>query len=226
MRQIPDQVAAKWSEGIHSLVNAVLDGTLENYMIVTTSENRSFRLFVSRIMNYYSGETEIHIYIILMVSTTFGNQITARLAKAIDVGLKFRSLMLEKESKFQPDDLEFPTIDIKRLKPLILQMLSQLDLILRDSRSANLDDPKLLRLIWGTDAVTDIQIMMKDWGECFQNLSNTAHKVLETNEESFLPAKREFIDSLRRFDDTTADMNRRYTAGVLTALEHIVRDNN
>jgi TIR domain len=222
MRKIPDQLAAKWSEGIHALVLAVIEGNLENYMVVTTRENQSFRLFVSRIVTYYSGKTEIHIYILLMINPNYGNQITGRLATAIGIGLRFRFLMLEKDSKFQPDELEFPTMDGERLKPIILELLWQLDWILRDSKVANLEDPKLLKIIWGNDCANDIQTMMKRWKECFGKLCDTAHKVLDANEESFDRAKSEFIASLRQFVESTIVMNRDFTAGVLNALSRIV----
>jgi hypothetical protein len=222
MKKIPGQLAGRWSEGIHALVLAVIEGNLENYMVVTTRENQAFRLFVSRIMTYYSGKTEIHIYIVLMISSSYGNQITSRLAKAIDVGLRFRFLMLEKDSKFHLDYLAFPTMDIEQLKPRVLELLWQLELILRDARVAELADPTLLKIVWGQDAAPEIQKMMQEWNECFGKFSNTAHKLIEAKEESFNVAKGEFILSLRQLVENTRTMNRDFTTGVLNALTHFV----
>ena len=57
-----------------------------------------------------SGQTEIHIYIVEMITKTYGGEETTRLLQAISAGLKFRFLVLEKKSPFTCENLSYPTV--------------------------------------------------------------------------------------------------------------------
>ncbi len=223
VNRMPKETAAKWTLGIRGLVSAVIDKAGENYMVVTgRGDKRAFRLFVSKIITYVSNKTEIHIYFIEIRTPSYGDEITSRLSKGIDVGLRFRFLILEKGSKFRPEYLGFPTNDFVRLKPLITEMLGQMDLILKDAKNADLEDPQLLKLIYGQDSNEKVQQMMDTWKVAFAKLTSTAHDVLACDIDQFDGKKADFIKALYSFCESTMAMNVDYTSGVMKALADII----
>ena len=144
-----------WTAGIRALVTDALQARGENYHVVaTTRGDKAFRLFVSRIVTYVSKKTEIHIYIVEMVVRHYGDPLTSRLLSGISVGLQFRFLFLEPRSKFRPEIFDYPmSVDEKKemdvWKAAVTEMLSQLDLLLRDAQDEHLMDADLLGKIWG-----------------------------------------------------------------------------
>jgi hypothetical protein len=77
-----------WREGIRLLVSSVLQGSGDNYMVISTMQKDiAYRLFVSRVVTYVSRQTEIHIYIVEIKSREYGDKETTQLLKAVSVGL-------------------------------------------------------------------------------------------------------------------------------------------
>lgn len=112
----PAELAAAWSEGIKVMVAAALKRDYDdNYHVVSSLRgDKAFRLFVSRVVTYYSGSVEIHIYVVEMKIKDYGDQSTTRLLKAISAGLRFRFLILEKQSPFTVANLEYQTVKMKQ----------------------------------------------------------------------------------------------------------------
>lgn len=102
-----------WREGIRLLVSSVLQGSGDNYMVISTiQKDVAYRLFVSRVVTYVSKQTEIHIYIVEIKSREYGDKETTQLLKAVSVGLRFRFLVFEQDSEFTPQNLGFPTMTL------------------------------------------------------------------------------------------------------------------
>jgi hypothetical protein len=86
-RMDPTAVGA-WRESIRLLVSSVLQGSGDNYMVISTiQKDVAYRLFVSRVVTYVSRQTEIHIYIVEIKSREYGDKETTQLLKAVSVGL-------------------------------------------------------------------------------------------------------------------------------------------
>ena len=83
----PTAVGA-WRESIRLLVSSVLQGSGDNYIVISTiQKDVAYRLFVSRVVTYVSRQTEIHIYIVEIKSREYGDKETTQLLKAVSVGL-------------------------------------------------------------------------------------------------------------------------------------------
>jgi TIR domain len=148
--KMPSELRANCTAGVQQLATMVLKGGGDNYHVVTTvPRDKSFRLFVSKVVTYVSQKTEIHIYVVQMRTRDYGDPESTRLLKAISVGLRFRSLVLEEQSPFRPDKLGHPVVTPADLKTKVSEMMGQLDLILREANEADLSDPAFLILIWG-----------------------------------------------------------------------------
>ena len=201
--KIPPEVRANCMAGVQQLATTVLKGGGDNYHVVTTvPRDKSFRLFVSKVVTYFSQKTEIHIYIVQMRTKDYGDPESTRLLKAISVGLRFRSLVLEEQSPFRPEKLGHPIVTAPDLKTKISEMLGQMDLILREANEADLSDPAFLIAIWGRGQEKKVQDMIDVWEVTRIRLYASADDVLMAAEDvSFRQKKGKFIEALQYFCD-------------------------
>jgi hypothetical protein len=222
--RIPSELRANCVAGIQQLATTVLKGGGDNYHVVTTvPRDKSFRLFVSKVVTYVSQKTEIHIYVVQMRTKEYGDPESTRLLKSISVGLRFRSLVLEEESPFRPEKLGHPVVTAADLKAKVSEMLGQMDLILRECVEADLSDPALLILIWGKGQEKKVQDMLDLWEMTRKRLYTTADEVLSSgDDESFRRKRENFIKALQAFGEDIETMNREFTSRVLTLLRDYV----
>ncbi len=211
-----------WRESIRLLVSSVLQGSGDNYMVISTiQKDVAYRLFVSRVVTYVSKQTEIHIYVVEIKSREYGDKETTQLLKAVSVGLRFRFLVLEQDSEFTPQNLGFPIMTLDVLKPKITELLSQMNFILRDANQAGLQNPQIVRKIWAGNGAK-VQDMMVIWERARGDLYLTADQVLHATDADFAEKKAAFIGSLTKFCEETETMNREFTAKVMHLLAETI----
>jgi TIR domain-containing protein len=218
----PSELASAWNEGIRHLALAALKGDYgDNYHVVSSPKrDKAFRMFVSRVVKYYSGQTEIHIYIVEMITRSYGDEETTRLLQAVSVGLKFRFLVLEKESPFTCENLSYPTVT---MRSMITEFLSQMDLILKESRDARLEDPLLLKRIFGAAGPIVVQKNMDTWKDASSQLYTAAHTLLQASDPDAATVKTDFLKHLSHFVECTKAMNQEFTTKALDALAEEIR---
>jgi hypothetical protein len=222
---VPSELQTSVLSGIRMLTAQVLKGTGENYHVVTSvRRDKAFRLFVSKVVTYVSQKTEIHVYIVQMRTKEYGDPLTSRLLKAISAGLRFRFLLLEEQSEFRPEKLGHPIVSATDLKAKIVEMLGQIDLILRDAVDADLEEAEILILIWGRGQEAKVQAMMEVWEKSRQALYAAADAILNSTDESaFRSEKQDFINALTTFCANVEEMNREFTSRVLWLLAEQVK---
>jgi hypothetical protein len=222
--KMPSDMSGTWAEGIKALVAGTLHNSAENYHVVSTTKgDEAFRLFVSKIVTYVSKRTEIHIYIVKMVLRHYGDRLTSRLLSAVSIGLQFRFLFLEDSSKFRPARFDFPmAIDVAKevdaWKSTITELMSQMDLILREAQDQHLMDTDLLDRIWGSDAGPRVQQMMGKWDIARAKLYSAAQQLLASSASDFVSGKEPFKIALRELCAETDNMNREYTLRALRSI--------
>jgi hypothetical protein len=222
--KIPAELRANCVAGIQQLATTVLKGAGDNYHVVTTvPRDKSFRMFVSKVVTYVSQKTEIHIYVVQMRTKDYGDPQSTRLLKSISVGLRFRSLVLEDQSQFRPETLGHPVVTAGDLKAKVSEMLSQMDLILREAVEADLSDPAFLILIWGKKQEKKVQDMIDVWESTRKQLYAAADEVLSaSDDENFRRKKENFVKALQAFAGDIETMNREFTSRILTLLRDYV----
>ena len=222
--KIPAELRANCIAGIQQLATTVLKGGGDNYHVVTTiPRDKSFRMFVSKVVTYVSQKTEIHIYVVQMRTRDYGDPQSTRLLKAISVGLRFRSLVLEDQSQFRPEKLGHPVVTAADLKAKVSEMLGQMDLILREAVEADLSDPAFLILIWGKKQEKKVQDMIDVWEKTRRQLYAAADEVLSaSDDDNFRRKKENFVKALQAFGGEIETMNRDYTSRILTLLRDYV----
>jgi TIR domain len=213
----PTEISTQWKEGIRTLVSPALSGVLaDNYYYVSTSSARAYRLFVSLIRTYYSGQKEIHIYIVELPPRK--DSMTTKLVHAVSIGCKYRSLFLEKNSKFSPKSAMFwLTSDVFRSS--IKEMWRELQQVLAEARQDRLDDPDVLRKIYGDAGHTDLDELAVVWRRAENDLNKIAHDALAADDAGIMAMKPAFMKGLAEFCAMTEQMNREFTAKALQALE-------
>jgi TIR domain len=221
--KIPVELRNNFTIGISQLTAAVLKSGGDNYHVVTTSRrDKSFRLFVSKVITYVSQKTDIDIYMVEIKTKEYGDPQTTRLLKAISAGLRFRFLVLEEQSEFRPEKLGHPIVTESELKAKVSEMMGQIDLILKDAADANLYDPEMLILIWGAGQEQKVGDMMKVWERTIGKLSNAAQELL-SGKGQFDQTKDAFIEALKSFCKDVQEMNREFTSRVLALLSERVK---
>jgi hypothetical protein len=224
VKKIPEDSRGTWVEGIRSLVASALQGSNENYHVVSTPKGDiAFRLFVSQIVTFVSKKTEIHVYIVQMIVRHYGDALTSRLLSAISVGLQFRFLFLEDKSKFRPATFNFPlSMDVSKeadaWKSAVTELLVQMDLVLREARDQHLMDTDLLDKIYGSDGGPRVQELMGIWEAARVKLYAAAQQVLTSSASEFASRQAGFREALKDLCEKTKIMNRDYTLRALQAI--------
>jgi hypothetical protein len=217
----PAELATQWEEGIRSLVSDALTGIpVENYAFVRSSElGPAYRLFVSLVRTYYSEQREIHIYIVEVAPTQeYGDTATTKLAKAVDLGLRYRSLFLEGiTSPFSPQKLSWSTSK-EQLRSIVKNMWRELQHLLAEARQSHLDDPELLVAIYGPEGHKHVDDLTALWFVAEDGLSKLTHEVMAAPDEKIMAMKPAVMASLKEFCDRTEQMNQEFTASALRAL--------
>jgi hypothetical protein len=219
-----EKIAANWHDIIRSVVLAARRGDFrENRrLIASPDKSRFFRIFVARSVLYYSGVNEIHIWAVEVKSRSFGDPGTTMLLKAISVGLQYRFMFLERNSEFSPGAFSLTMLDGLREK--ISDLIQELDFLLWMSKDAGLSEPESLLKIYG-HALAPGELDQKAalWEQSRADLYSAAYAVLKAlNNQELAARKAEFVDVLKRFCESTREMNRDYTARTLHAVENLV----
>ena len=222
--KMPADMGGTWAEGIKALIAGTLHSAEDNYHVVSnTKGDKAYRLFVSRIVTFVSQKTEIHIYIVKMVIRHYGSPLTSRLLSAVSIGLQFRFLFLEADSEFRPATFEFPMAvdsskELEAWKSKILELMSQLDLILREAQDQHLMDSELLDKIWGHGGGPLVQQMMGVWEVARAKLYTCGQEILLSGAADFESKKEPFREALRDLCAKTEVMNREYTLRAVNSI--------
>ena len=218
--RVPAALRSSTALAIQQLVAAVITESGDNYHVITTARrDKSYRLFVSKVVTYVSQKTEIHIYLVQVKIKEYGDPLTTRLLKAVSAGLQFRFLLLEDMSQFSPKLLSHPATKPPDLKAKIVEMLAQIDTIMREVAEANLNDPEFLIVIYGENQHGKVERMMRLFEEVREKLNVSAEDILSSRtEEECVTKKPAFIAALTHFCSNVEGMNRDYTSRALDVL--------
>jgi hypothetical protein len=225
LTSIPNKrVAAIWSDIIRSQVLAARQQNFrENRRLITSPDkSRFFRIFAANSVLYFSGENEIHIYVVEVKSRDFGDRTTTMLLKAIQVGLQYRFMFLEQSSEFSPASIGVTMKD--HLRNTVSDLIQELEYLLWMSKDAGLEQPENLLRIYGHDLKPgELDQKAALWEEKRSALYSAAYAVLgSANDQELIANKAKFIAVLEGFCESTREMNRDFTARTLQAVREVV----
>jgi len=214
------EIATQWREGISNLVFSSVNGVPpDNYYFVSSLRaDRLFRLFVSRSITYYSGQKEVHIYIVQRAPIKeYGDTKTTKLLKAISVGARYRSLFLERTSPFSPRLMAYSFG--KDLRSAVANLWDELQQLLFEAHQSKLDDPELLAAIYDDQPHDEMDDIARVWFAAQKKLNDVAHQITAVEDDKVAACRPAFMAALTEFCEQTEQMNRTFTAGALRALD-------
>src|SRR5262249_38787773 len=200
------------------------DDFAENRRLLASSDRtRFFRLFVGRSVVYYSGITELHIYVVEVKSRDYGDRTTTMLLKAINVGLMYRSLFLEgSDSDFSPETIR-STLP-RELPRAVSNLLQELEYVVWLSTDAGLSQARNINRLLPDPKRGELERRVDEWEKLKSDLEASALEILRAaNDQKLKSAKECFEDRLATFCSATVPMNKEFLGNVLRLLEDIVR---
>jgi hypothetical protein len=217
------EIKHAWREAIWSLVAAARkDAFGEDTVIISHDKKHSYRIFVTKLVRYFSTQIEIHLYIVnTLRKRTYGDPHTTILLRAAEVSLQYRFMFLEKGINFSPENLKITPLD--KIKSKVLELVSELNILLNLSEDFGLNDSSTILEIMGSGNLDLISGFMNSWQIQKDNLYTSANLLLGTKKLTDLAeAKGRFVETLEEFCKETRVINEIYTAKVLGALTEAV----
>ncbi|QIG50574.1 hypothetical protein G5V57_24290 [Nordella sp. HKS 07] len=217
-----EDIRFAWHEAFTALMGAAKKSNfIENNMILSFDRQKSFRIFTSRIANFYSNATEFEVYIVeILQGKDYGDPKTTLLLKAMEIGLQYRFMFLEKDqSEFSP--IVFRAVTKQKMKKKVLDLLNGLNLLLQKSQQYGLNESKNIILIM-KDASSELDTLFQIWDREQTALYSAATTILNIKDVSESD-KATFIRTLESFCEHTNAMNKSYTSSVLGLLQDKIK---
>jgi hypothetical protein len=212
-----DDITTAWKSTFDDLMLAAAESHFPDRKLTSYDRKKTFRVFISKVIEYYSGALEYHIYVVeLMREREYGDATANLFQNALRVALAYRSMFLEETSEFGPDLMmmtepsEFPKA--------VAKLKGELEYILQFARETDLYESRSNHTILGKSARDDMDERYRLWEDERQALMEMAHRVLAQQEEP-TSLKRKFVAQLRRFCENTRPLNEDYLVAVLERLQ-------
>lgn len=215
----PD-LSAAWRTTLDELMSSALEGSFMDHKLTSYDRRKTFRVFISKIVNFYSNAHEFHMYVVeLMRPRDYGDPETTLLLSALRVGLTYRFMFLENQSEFGPVLME--ATQPSALPRVVTNMTSELEYILQFAQESGLQDPKNIIKILGEAASAGMKEKYKLWDTQRDQLLKSAQRVLTDNKDPE-GASANFIKTLKEFCQKTKPLNDEYVSAVLSALHRMI----
>jgi hypothetical protein len=213
---VGDDISAGWKMILEKVMSAAIKQEFIDDRLTSFDRKKTLRIFISKVVRFFNRTREFHIYVVdVLPPKKYGDADTALFQNALQVGLTYRSMFLEKTSQFGPRRVmaKHPA----ELPELVSKLLCELEYVLQFSRNAELDQPDQILRILGDDAAERINGMFSLWDTERAQLLAIAHKIVATrNGETF---RGDFITQLKRFCEKTEPLNNEYLAAVMDNLQ-------
>jgi hypothetical protein len=211
-------IKLQWSRILNQLISATTNSTYLNENSILSFDGRKYyRVFMSKYTEFYGRDSEFEIFIVeILRRKDHGDETSTKLAKALEIALRYRFMFLEDKSDFSP--LVFEADDVGEIAHRASDMLDELNFILFTAREYGLRDPKFVLDLLGKDVAKGLGAKRERWEADRNDLFDAASKLI------LLPRvgakdKAAFIDSLVRFCEHNRQGSEEYIAAVMARLQ-------
>jgi len=216
-----DGIPYSWNEAFRSLLS--LSGAsefVENNTILSFDGKKAFRIFIARVTTLFSGVREYQIYVIpLLKSKDDGDPHTTALLRALQVSLGYRFMFLEPGSSFSPTLMR--GTQLADFQSTVSKMQNALNMLLQAADDGGLSNPGMVVSLLGVDGIEQVYA---SWDAEKKKLNDSVNKVLAGPPDEGVKAG--FITVLNAFCEQTRELNKRYTASVMSKLQSYISSGN
>jgi hypothetical protein len=210
-----EDISAGWRSTFDELIREAGDGRFPDKRLTSYDRKKTFRVFISKVIEFYSGAHEYHIYVVeLMREKEYGDSTTNLLQNALRVGLAYRSMFLEETSEFGPDLMK--ATEPAEFRKEVNRLTTELEYLLQLARETGLYEARSTHAILGKNANMDERYAL--WDQERGDLMEIAHRVVTQKGEP-IDLKRKFISQLTLFRGNTRRLNEEYLSAVLEKLQ-------
>jgi hypothetical protein len=214
-------ISYSWNEAFRSLLT--LSGTsefVENNTILSFDGKKAFRIFIARVTMLFSGAREYQVYVIpLLKPKDYGDPHTTALLRALQVSLGYRFMFLEPGSLFSPSLMR--GTQLADFKSAVSTMQNALNMLLQAADDGGLGNPGMVVSLLGVDGIEQVYA---SWEAEKKKLNDSVIKILVGSPDE--DAKAGFIKVLNAFCEQTRELNKRYTASVMSKLQSYINSGN
>src|SRR5260370_41795867 len=137
-----------WREAIRSVMMSSFPDhiNVDNSQIIVSSDgSKAYRLILTTVTRYYNDIYDFNIYFVeALKRDDYGDAATTLLLKGLELVCRFRFMFLEDTSQFSSGVIRVK--ETQKLPEIASSLLRELDLLNKDARDANLDDPAKWRV--------------------------------------------------------------------------------
>jgi hypothetical protein len=135
-----------WVQAIRAVIASSFPNQInvDNSQIVLSPDDHIYRLILTTSTTYFNGNLDVNLYLVeALRRPDEGDPTTTRLLKGLELASRFRSLFLEKDSRFFALSLKLMRRDA--LREAAHDIVTELNLLQRDAREAGLHEAA----VWG-----------------------------------------------------------------------------
>jgi hypothetical protein len=196
---------------------------LDNDQIFKSSNDKIFRVLVTRQMDYYNGRKVVHVYFIQKLQDSeLGNNDTSTILGFINVAAKYRFIFIERDSQLSVESFVFEP-DPAKIQKKVRQLIRELLLIEEDSRNLKLDQVAAISMYFGGDPahLATAKSLQDQWFEARGKLMASAERILAIPPASveFNATNAEWLTTLKSFRQTSDEINSMVTVQALENLK-------
>ncbi len=213
-----------WTATLARIVTAArADGRVEDVngnLISSADQRQLFRVILTSCTTYYNDMMEATLYLVeVFRAREWGDPRTTLLAKGLNMAIRFRSLFLEKTSRFST--LNVPA-DKAKLVEMATEIAAELDLLHNMALDANLHQPAA----W-TNILTEAQVqqMSDAWGPVSVELLGACNAcVRAADAQAVKEAKPALVSALTRVQTETGPINDMLLQAVAARLVELAKE--
>jgi len=214
-----------WREAITGVVMSSLPDRINvdnSQIIVSSDEAKTYRVILTTATKFYDDNREFNLYFVeTLRKHEYGDATSTLMLKGLELACRFRFMFLEIDSEFSSRNFLANSID--RIPELSKRLLSELNLMRKDTREAGLDQPAL----WSKFVEWDhIQKMTDEFRPRDAKLREIIQQIIasKAGPEAIPPLRQNLAEVLSDLEEHIRSTNTLLITRMLEKLNSIVKD--
>jgi len=212
-----------WVEALKAVIASASPNQInvDNSQIILSPDSHVYRLILTTSTTYFNGNMEVNVYLVeALRRPDYGDVVTTRLLKGLELASRFRSLFLEKDSRFYWQNVKM--LRAEEIRTAARAMVIELNLLQRDSMDAGLHEPS----VWGK--LVDwalLDSISNEWRPRDERIRATCAKLWSAKtREELEPLRGELVTVIRDLENGIRPYNGKLIVQMADHLLKIVQE--